>query len=78
MKSKHRIHEGEDHKTIPAQEEIRSQSVIKEMSLFDATKKKPDNLEKLFNALITVKPKLVETKRVFQPRDNLSQNSETD
>jgi len=40
LKSKHRIHvihESEDHKTIPAQEEIRSQILIKEISLFEAT-----------------------------------------
>ena len=65
LKSKHIIDEGEDHKTIQAQEEIRSQCVIKEMSLFEATKKKPDNLEKLFYALTTIKPKLVETERAF-------------
>jgi len=40
LKSKHRIHGGENHKTIPAQEEILSQVVIKEMSLFEATKKR--------------------------------------
>jgi len=37
LKSKNRTHEGENHKTIPAQEEIRSQM---EMSLFEATKKR--------------------------------------
>jgi len=42
LKSKHRIHEGENHKTIPAQGEIRSEIVIKEMSLFEATKKRPN------------------------------------
>jgi len=47
LKSKHGIHvihQLEDHKTIPAQEEIRSQIVIKEMSLFEATKKRSNNL----------------------------------
>jgi len=34
LKSKNRIHEGENHKTIPAQEEIRSQTVIKENESF--------------------------------------------
>jgi len=60
LKSKHRIHvihDGEDHKTIPVQEEILSQIVKKEMSLFEATKKRSNNLEKLFRALITIKPK---------------------
>jgi len=56
LKSKHRIHvihESEDHKTIPAQEEIRSQIVIKEMSLFEATNKRLNNLEKLYHAHIS-------------------------
>jgi len=48
------MHESEDHKTIPAQEEIRSQIVIKEMSLFEATRKRSNNPEKLYHALITV------------------------
>jgi len=49
LKSKHRIDvilEREDHKTIPAQEHIRSQIVKKEMSLFEATKNRWNNLEK--------------------------------
>jgi len=49
LKLKHRIHvilESGDHKTIPVQEEIRSQIVIKEMSRFEATKKRSNNLEK--------------------------------
>jgi len=33
---KNRIYEGENHQTIPAQEAIWSQIVIKEMSLFEA------------------------------------------
>jgi len=70
LKSKHRIHvihEGEDHKTIPAQEEIRSQIANKEMSLFEATKKRSNNLEKLFHALIiiTIKPKSMGPERAF-------------
>jgi len=42
LKSKHRIHaihESEDHKTILAQEEIRSQIVKKETSLPETAKK---------------------------------------
>jgi len=68
MKSKHTIHvmhESEDHKTIPAQEEIRSQFVKKEMNLFEATKKRSNNLEKLFHALITIKPKSVQPEWAF-------------
>ena len=69
LKSKHRIHvthESEDNKTIPAQEEILSQIVKNEMSLFEAaTKKRSNNLEKLFQALITINPKPVDSERAF-------------
>jgi len=53
LKSKYRIHvilESEDHKTIPEQEEIRSQIVKKEMSLFEATRNRSNTLKKLFHA----------------------------
>ena len=66
LKSKHRIQiflESEDHNIIPAQEEIRSKIVIKEMSLSEATKKRSNNLEKLHHALITNKPTSVEPER---------------
>jgi len=52
-------------KIIPAQEEIRSQILIKEMSFFEATKKRPNHLEKLQHALFTIKPTSVEPERVF-------------
>jgi len=68
LKSKHRIHvthESEDHETIQAQEEILSQIVKKEMSLFEATKKRSNTLEKLFHALITINPKSVGPERAF-------------
>jgi len=81
LKSKHRInviHESEDHKTIPAQEEIQSQIVKKKMSLFEATRKRSKNLEKLFHVLITMKPTSVEPERAFLARYYLSQNSDTD
>jgi len=53
LKSNHRIHvifESKDHKTTPAQEEIRSQMVVKKMSLFDVTKKRSNSLEKVYHA----------------------------
>jgi len=55
LKSQHRIQvilESEGHNTIPAQEETRSQIVIKEMSLFEATKKRSNNFAKLYRALL--------------------------
>jgi len=48
LKSKHRIEcnpWGENHKTIPAQEDNQSQIVKKEMSLFEDTKKRSNNLK---------------------------------
>jgi len=59
LKSKHTIQaslESEDHNIIPAQEEIRSQIVIKEMGLSETTKKRSNNREKLYIALFTNKP----------------------
>jgi len=55
--------ESEDHNTIPAQEETRSQIVIKEMSLFEATKKRSNNLANLYLALLTNKRTSVEPER---------------
>lgn len=41
-------------------------SVIrKEMALFDASSKRPENLQKLFKALKTIKPTSVESERAF-------------
>ena len=59
--------ESENHEceAISAQEESRSQIVKKEMSLFEATKKRPENLEKLYHALLTIKPRSVEPERAF-------------
>jgi len=53
LKSKHRVQvilESEEHKTVPAQEEIRSQIVKKETRVFEVAKKRSNNL-KLFHAL---------------------------
>jgi len=43
----------------------RSQVVKKEMNLFDTTKKRPENLDKLYHALLTIKPTSVEPERAF-------------
>ena len=59
--------ENHEYEAISAQEENRSQSVKKEMSLFEATKKRPENFEKLYHALLTIKTTLVETERAFSP-----------
>jgi len=55
--------ESEDHNIIPAQEETRSQIVIKEMSLFEATKKRSNNLAKLYRTLLTNKRTSMEPER---------------
>jgi len=39
--------------------------VNKEISLFEATKNRPDNLEKLYHALFTIKPTSVELERAY-------------
>jgi len=68
LKSQHRIQvilESEGHNTTSAHEEIRSQFVIKEMSLFEVTKKRPNNLAKLYHAFLTNKPTSVEPERVL-------------
>jgi hypothetical protein len=39
--------------------------VKKEMTLFEATKKRPENLEKLFKALKTIPPTSIEAERAF-------------
>ena len=59
--------ESENHEceAISAQEESRSQIVKKETSPFKATKKRPENLEKLYHALLTIKPTSVEPERTF-------------
>jgi len=61
----HVIHESEDHKSIVAQEKILSQFMKKEMSLVEVAKKRSNNVEKLFHALITIKLKSVEPRRAF-------------
>jgi len=66
LKSQHRIQvilESEDRNTIPAQEETRSQIVIKETRLFEATKKRSNNLAKLYRALLAHKRTSVEPER---------------
>jgi len=81
LKSKYRIYvilESEDHKTIPAQEVIGLQIVIKEISLFEATKKRSNNLEKLCLAFITINPTSVESERALSVTRHLSQNWETE
>ena len=55
----------ERHQTTKVQNEIESSIVKKEMNLFEATKKRPENLQKLFNALLTIKPTSVEPERAF-------------
>jgi len=80
LKSKHRIHvihESEGNKIIPAQEEIRSQNVKKEMSLFEATKKRSNDLEKRYHALITIKPTSLEPEWDFSTTGLFVTNSNT-
>jgi hypothetical protein len=43
-----------------------SQIIKKAMALFEASKTRPENLEKLFRALKSIPPTSVEAERVFQ------------
>jgi len=40
------------------------------MNLFEATKKKHENLEKLYNVLLTLKPTSVELQRAFSTKSS--------
>ena len=44
---------------------VSSRVVQKEMMLYEITKRRPNNLEKLYAALKTIKPMLVEAERTF-------------
>ena len=49
-------------------EEVQSvgaQIINKEMQLFGATKKRPENLENLYRSLLTIRPTSVEAERAF-------------
>ena len=68
MRSKDTIHvilKSEDHKAIPAQVEIRSQILKKEMCFLRLQRTGQMTLKKLFNALITIMPTSVEPDRAF-------------
>jgi hypothetical protein len=50
-----------------------SQIIKKEMPLFEASKTRPENLEKLFLALKSIPPTSVEAERVLDARSFLRQ-----
>jgi len=67
LKSKHRVQvilESEEHKTVPAQEEIRSQIVKKETRVFEVAKKRSNNLKCLKSS-----PNQWNQRGLFQSRD---------
>jgi hypothetical protein len=43
-----------------------AERIVKKMSLFESTKKRPENLGKLFKALKTIPPTSIEAERAFQ------------
>ena len=55
---------------------VSSQVVQKEMMLYEITKTRPNNLEKLYAALKTIKPTSVEAERAFSVRGNFGSQSE--
>ena len=44
---------------------VGAQIINKEMQLFEATKKRPENLENLYRSLLTIRPISVEAERAF-------------
>ena len=44
---------------------IGAQIINKELQLFEATKKRPENLEKIYRCLLTIRPTFVEAERAF-------------
>ena len=44
---------------------VGAQTINKEMLLFEATKKRPENLENLYRSLLTITPTSVEAERAF-------------
>ena len=71
--------EGEDNKTILAQEEIRSQIVKKKMILFEAKKKRSNHLLSYVNYNQTqISSNQWNQRGLFQTQDYLPQNSKTD
>jgi len=81
LKSKHRIHvthANENYKNIPAQQEIRSQIVKKEICLFEATKGGPLNLKHCTMLYLQISPHEWNRRKLFHPWYYLSQNSETE
>ena len=53
--------ETEDTKNI----DLSAHAVQKEMLLYETSKRRPENLERLFTALKTIKPTSVEAERAF-------------
>jgi len=78
FKSKHIIYESEDHKIVLAQEEIRSQIVMKEIGLLEATKRDLITLKTCTMLYLQATPHRWNQRGLFQPRYFLSQNLETD
>ena len=44
---------------------VGAQIINKEMQLFEATKKRPENIEKIYRSLLTIRPTSVEAERAF-------------
>ena len=44
---------------------VEAQIINKEMQLFEATKKRPENLENLYRSILTIRPTSVEAEQAF-------------
>ena len=65
MKSKHRIHVIHESEDYSGTGRNPITNFDKGNEFFEATKKRPNNLEKLQHALFTIKPTSVEPEKVF-------------
>ena len=56
---------GEPGQQIKEDLSVGAQKINKEMQLFEATKKRPENSEKIYRSLFTIRPTSVEAERAF-------------
>ena len=56
---------GEPGQQIKEDLSVGAQRINKAMQLFEATKKRPENLEKIYRSLFTIRPTSVEAERAF-------------
>lgn len=68
----------ESEQQIEEVQSVCAQIINKEMQLFEVTKKRPENLEKIYPSLLTVRSTSVEAERAFSAMGLFLSKSETD